>query len=171
MAAPLVEGGQEILNGLLHRPEVAVQHGHVGDRPGTLSGHQLFDGRVPRQKRYGGSGAISDGRVVVKCPHWTPRGKGAQNSGGLCLDPSGLGLVQSASGQPASTAKEVLRWPQNGRSGSKTSNAPNLGTRLLGESQAVQFLVQFSVQFSRQVSSLVRRSEEEWSVLVGSEMA
>ena len=43
--------------------------------------------------------------------------------------------------------------------------------RLLGESQAVQFLVQFSVQFSRQVSSLVRRSEKEWSVLVVSEMA
>ena len=39
--------------------------------------------------------------------------------------------------------------------------------RLFGESQAVQFLV----QFSRQVSSLVRHSEKEWSVLIVSEMA
>ena len=44
-------------------------------------------------------------------------------------------------------------------------------TRLLGESQAVQFLVQFSVQFSRQVSSVVRHFEEESYVLVVRQMA
>ena len=111
-----------------------------------------------RQEGYGGSGAISDGRVVVRtCPHWTPRGKGAQKSGGLCLDPSGLGLIQSASGQPTSAAEEVPRWPQNGCSGSKTSSAPNLGAPVFwgnlrpssfSSSFPSSFLVRFRLLFA-----------------------
>src|ERR1035437_4256310 len=38
VAAPLVEGFQKILDGLLLGPEIAVQYGHVGDRPGALLG-------------------------------------------------------------------------------------------------------------------------------------
>jgi hypothetical protein len=53
-----MEDFQKIFDGLLLGPEIAVQHGHVGDRPGALLGHQLLDGRVP------GSG-MADRRSTV----------------------------------------------------------------------------------------------------------
>jgi hypothetical protein len=43
VAAPVTESTQEILNGLLLGPKIAVQYGHIGDWPSALLGHQLID--------------------------------------------------------------------------------------------------------------------------------
>jgi hypothetical protein len=55
-----VEGFQEFFDGFLLGPEIAVQHGYVVDRPGSLLGHQLLDGRVP------GGGIAHRDRTVVR---------------------------------------------------------------------------------------------------------
>jgi hypothetical protein len=48
LAAPFADRRHELFNRLFFRPEVSVQQGNVGDRPRALLGHELFDGRVPR---------------------------------------------------------------------------------------------------------------------------
>src|SRR5579885_3014099 len=40
---PFIERLQKLLNGLLFRPEVSVQHGDIGYRSGALLGHELLE--------------------------------------------------------------------------------------------------------------------------------
>jgi hypothetical protein len=46
MASPFVKSNEEVLNRFFLRPEIAVQHGRIGDRTGALFGHELLDRRV-----------------------------------------------------------------------------------------------------------------------------
>lgn len=46
VAAPFTDGRHEFFNGFLFRPEVPVQHGHVGDRSRALLRHQFLKGRM-----------------------------------------------------------------------------------------------------------------------------
>src|ERR1035437_1467074 len=65
MAAPLMECREKFLDGLLFRPEVAVQDGQVGDRALSLLGDYLVQGGV-------GVEAVARiiGSVHLRAPHF-----------------------------------------------------------------------------------------------------
>ena len=107
VAAPLVEGFQKILDGLLLGPEIAVQQGNLGDRPGALLSHQLLDGRVAGsgiadRHGMGGRPNIIDLKIgrrglgewdVVGLFNWDPK-----QPAEIALSPEKLGLSSAAGG-------------------------------------------------------------------------
>jgi hypothetical protein len=48
MAAPLMEGCEKLLDGLLLGPEITVKNGNVRDRTSALFRGELLDGRMSR---------------------------------------------------------------------------------------------------------------------------
>lgn len=64
MAGPLMEGFEELLDGFLLGPEIAMKNGDIRDRAGALLRHELLDRRVP-------CGGIPDGPAAVRLP-WVP---------------------------------------------------------------------------------------------------
>jgi hypothetical protein len=59
MPAPFAERLQELLDGLLLGPKIAMQNGDISDRAGALLRDELLDGRVP------GGGILNGYRPLV----------------------------------------------------------------------------------------------------------